>query len=109
FPSCHASTVVQTEKDILAAWFGGTSEGDKDVGIWLSRLEQGKWTTPVEITTGVQTDGTRFPCWNPVLFRTRGGKLTLFYKVGPSPSRWWGEIKTSNDGGHTWSKGEKLP
>ena len=29
--------------------------------------------------------------------------LTLFYKVGPSPSEWWGMALTSRDGGQTWS------
>lgn len=33
----------------------------------------------------------------------------LFYKVGPSPSTWWGELKTSSDGGKTWSAAQKLP
>jgi predicted neuraminidase len=33
----------------------------------------------------------------------------LFYKVGPSPSTWWGELKTSADGGKTWSAAQKLP
>ena len=33
----------------------------------------------------------------------------LFYKVGPSPSTWWGELKTSTDGGKTWSAAQKLP
>ena len=32
----------------------------------------------------------------------------LFYKVGPSPSQWWGMLKTSSDGGLTWSKARRL-
>ena len=44
-----------------------------------------RWTAPVEVANGVQPDGTRHPCWNPVLFETAPGTLTLFYKVGPSP------------------------
>ena len=43
------------------------------------------------------------------LFRGRTGPLRLFYKVGPSPSEWWGMTKTSTDDGKTWSAAEKLP
>ena len=32
----------------------------------------------------------------------------LFYKVGPSPSRWWGMLMTSTDGGKTWGNRRKL-
>jgi predicted neuraminidase len=110
FPSCHATTIVDVKDGTLvAAWFGGTREGHSDVGIWVSRFENGKWSTPVEVANGVQPDGTRHPCWNPVLFRPKAGPLLLFYKVGPSPSTWWGELKTSTDGGKTWSAARRLP
>jgi predicted neuraminidase len=33
----------------------------------------------------------------------------LFYKVGPSPSRWWGMVITSTDAGKTWSAPRRLP
>ncbi len=33
----------------------------------------------------------------------------LFYKVGPSPSKWWGMLMRSDDVGRTWSKPERLP
>src|SRR4051794_35893627 len=32
-PSCHASTIAQTKEGLAAAWFGGTAEGNRDVGI----------------------------------------------------------------------------
>ena len=85
FPSCHASTIVESKHGLLAAWFGGTAEKNPDVGIWLARQDGGKWSTPVEVANGVPTDGTRHPCWNPVLFQPIGGPLLLFYKMGPSP------------------------
>jgi predicted neuraminidase len=44
-----------------------------------------------------------------VLFEIPDGMLTLFYKVGPSPSNWWGVVKTSRDGGRTWSNARRLP
>jgi predicted neuraminidase len=109
FPSVHASTLVEIAEGIAAAWFGGTREGAADVGIWMSRQVDGEWGDPFEVATGVQPDGTRFPCWNPVLFSTADGVLTLFYKVGPSPRLWWGESRSSDDGGRTWSEAERLP
>jgi predicted neuraminidase len=63
----------------------------------------------VEVANGVQTDGTRYATWNPVLFQPRGGPLMLFYKVGPSPEAWWGMLRTSADGGRTWSEARRLP
>lgn len=111
YPSCHASTIVETEKgELVAAWFGGTAEKNPDVCIWVARLKDGKWTPGVEVANGVQADGKRHPTWNPVLFQPRGGApLMLFYKVGPSPQTWWGELKTSKDGGRTWSAAQRLP
>ena len=54
FPSCHASTIVEIENGMLAAWFGGTREKHPDVGIWLSRFTGKSWSTPVEVANGVQ-------------------------------------------------------
>ena len=109
FPSCHASTLVETKQGILAAWFGGTDERNPDVGIWVSRRDKNGWSQLIEVANGVQADGKRFPCWNPVLFQPERGPLMLFYKVGPSPSQWWGMLMTSTDGGRTWSKPQQLP
>ncbi len=109
FPQCHASTIAETPTGLVAAWFGGTREKDPDVEIWLTRQVDGKWTPPVSVGDGKQTDGTRHPCWNPVLFTTTDGKLLLFYKVGPDPTRWWGMLRTSTDGGNTWNDPKRLP
>ena len=109
FPSCHASTIVESKHGLLAAWFGGTAEKNPDVGIWLARQDGGKWSTPVEVANGVPTDGTRHPCWNPVLFQPIGGPLLLFDKMGPSPRAWWGLLRTSDDGGKTWTAARRLP
>lgn len=109
FPQCHASTLVETSGGLVAAWFGGTHEKHPDVGIWVSRQVDGRWTAPVEVVNGVQSDGTRYPCWNPVLFQPKSGPLMLFYKVGPSPSTWWGMLTTSTDSGKTWGMSRRLP
>ena len=107
--SCHASTIVETRAGLAAAWFGGTAEGNADVGIWVARHEGGAWTAPVEAANGAQPDGRRHPTWNPVLFQPKTGPLLLFYKVGPSPQTWWGEVRTSEDGGKVWSAARRLP
>lgn len=109
FPSCHATTIVDSHDGLVAAWFGGTAEKNPDVGIWISRHMGGVWSAPVEVATGVQPNGKRLPCWNPVLFQPKGGPLMLFYKVGPSPSTWWGLRKDSTDGGKTWGEPVRLP
>lgn len=108
-PQCHASTIAESGLILVAAWFGGTEEKNDDVGIWLSRKVDGKWSIPVEVANGVQEDGTRFPCWNPVLFKPTDKPLILFYKVGPDPEKWWGLYMTSEDNGLNWSKPIRLP
>jgi predicted neuraminidase len=132
FPECHASTLVETASgELIAAWFGGTEEGHPDVDIWLSirSRDAAGWSAPRRVATG-ETDAGRQPTWNPVLFQassppanTAGdgaadpaanpvaapAPLLLFYKVGPSPSTWWGMLQRSNDGGRTWSAAERLP
>lgn len=109
-PSCHATTLVEArDKSLVAAWFAGTAEGKADVSIWSARFAGDKWTAPVQVADGVQPDGARLPCWNPVLFQPREGPLLLYYKVGPSPSRWWGMVKTSADNGQSWSAATRLP
>jgi predicted neuraminidase len=109
FPSCHASTIVETPSGLVAAWFGGQYEKAKDVGIWVSRRSNAGWSDLVEVANGVQSDGSRHPCWNPVLFRPSNGPLLLFYKVGTDPSKWWGMLRTSADDGKTWSSATRLP
>ncbi len=91
----------------MAAWFGGTGEGYSDVAIWGSRASEGEspaWSAPVELAREAGV-----PCWNPVLFHTRDGRLWLYYKFGPSPSTWSAARKYSDDDGKTWSLAEHLP
>ncbi|HEU4609506.1 MAG TPA: alpha-L-rhamnosidase C-terminal domain-containing protein, partial [Chitinophagaceae bacterium] len=75
FPSCHAATIAETPNGLVAAWFGGKREGAPDVGIWLSRMVDDKWTTPVEVTNGIINDTLRYACYNPVLYQVPGGDL----------------------------------
>ncbi len=109
FPSCHASTIAEGSAGVIAAWFGGTAEKNPDVGIWVARSTGGRWSKPVEVANGVQPGGQRYPTWNPVLFQPRDGALQLYYKVGPTPSTWWGMRMSSADGGRTWTAPVRLP
>jgi predicted neuraminidase len=116
-PSCHASTIVETAPgELVAAWFGGTDEGEKDVAIWVARHDSAGWSEPRIAIEGTQADGSRHPCWNPVLFvgsaRASQGNpaapLFLYAKVGPSPSTWWGVVCETIDGGRTWGELRRL-
>lgn len=109
YPECHAATIAQTKDGLVAAWFGGTKERNPDVCIWVSRYVNGKWTEAVNVANGIQNDSLRYPCWNPVLFQVPHGDLLLFYKIGPKPALWKGYMRTSKDGGITWSAQQALP
>lgn len=109
FPESHASTIAETPDGLIAAWFGGTKEGNKDVCIWTSHLVNDKWTAPVKVADGVMNDTLRYPCYNPVLYYAANGELLLFYKIGPNVAGWTGWMIRSKDNGKTWSKREALP
>lgn len=110
FPSCHASTLVETPDGILASWFGGQYERHPDVSIYTSLLKDDSWSTPVMVADGVENEVFRNPTWNPVLYRNPdSGQIVLFYKEGPNPREWWGLYKTSEDGGKTWSEAIQIP
>ena len=105
FPSSHASTIVELKDgSLLAAWFGGTDEGSPDVAIWSSRHSGSGWSTPVELARE-----PKVPCWNPVLFHSRDGRLWFYYKFGPNPLEWAAARRYSRDEGRTWSAVERLP
>lgn len=109
FPQAHASTIAETPGGLIAAWFGGTKEGNKDVCIWTSKLVKNKWTAPEKVAEGIINDTLRYACYNPVLFYAPNGELLLFYKIGPNVAGWTGWMMRSKDNGKTWSKREALP
>lgn len=109
FPESHAATIAETPAGLIAAWFGGTKEGNKDVCIWTSHLINNKWTKPVKVADGVMNDTLRYPTYNPVLYQVPGGELLLFYKIGPNVAGWTGWMMRSRDNGRTWSNREALP
>jgi predicted neuraminidase len=110
FPECHASTLAETSRGIVAAWFGGTEEKDPDVGIWSSYHDGENWSRPVQWAEGVQHRDLRYPTWNPVLYQPPGdAPLMLFFKVGPNPREWWGEVMISYDAGRSFRERRRLP
>jgi alpha-L-rhamnosidase len=109
FPESHASTIAETPEGLIAAWFGGTKEGTKDVCIWVSHLKGEEWSKPMQVADGVLNDSTRYACYNPVLYQVPNGELLLFYKIGPNVAGWTGWMMRSKDNGHTWSPREALP
>ena len=110
FPQCHASTIVETPRGLVSAWFGGTKEKNPDVGIWSSYNDGAGWSSPREWANGIQHENLRHPCWNPVLVQPPGNAPTmLFFKVGPTPRTWWGEVTLSYDYGRSFRDRRKLP
>lgn len=104
FPQCHASTLVRNDDgSFVVAWFGGTEEKDDDVGIWASIGRSGNWSAPVEVAK-IRED----PHWNPVLHRTKDGKIYLFFKVGKEISHWETWVQVSEDNGKTWTEAYEL-
>jgi len=94
----------------VAAWFGGTKEKNPDVGIWSSYHDGSGWSRPKEWANGIAHDDLRFPCWNPVLYQSPGdGPTLLFFKVGPDPREWWGEVMVSYDRGRSFRERRRLP
>ncbi|MEM8966317.1 MAG: sialidase family protein [Bacteroidota bacterium] len=104
FPQCHASTLLRrSDGKFLVAWFGGTEEKDNDVGIWLSVGRSNQWTKPKEIAK-LRED----PHWNPVLFQAPDETIYLYFKVGKEIDHWETWVKTSIDGGESWSDATEL-
>ena len=109
YPESHASTIAETPEGLIAAWFGGTKEGYKDVCIWTSHLVNGKWTASKKVADGIINDTLRHPCYNPVLYQVPGGELLLFFKIGPNVAGWKGYMIRSKDNGQSWGPRESLP
>ena len=103
--SCHASTVLPlSDGSVVAAWFGGSAEGNNDVKIWVSIRENGKWSQPCSVSV----DGEPLPHWNPVLFLRENGEIILYFKYGKPIPNWVTYFCVSKDGGKSFSKPQIL-
>ena len=101
--NCHASTVLTCNGGLLAAWFGGTKEGNNDVGILYSRRINGAWESPRMLPKTKDE-----PHWNPVLFRMPNGLIYLFYKIGLTIPKWQTFYRVSTDEGATFGEEMEL-
>jgi predicted neuraminidase len=100
---CHASTVLRlADGSLLCCWFGGTHEGEADVGIYISRRIDGVWSALQLLANGTAAN------WNPVLFAAADGGVLLFYKQGQQIADWQTYVMRSYDGGSTWSEACEL-
>jgi len=100
FPSCHASTIVESpDGQLTVAFFGGTRESADDVCIYQcsKSMTDTVWSAAVCVA-----QDSLHACWNPVLFKVADDSLLLFYKTGPKVIYWRGHAKLSNDGGKSW-------
>jgi len=116
-PSVHASTITHLPGGgLMAAWFGGSREGAKDVSIYGSHWNKstGKWDTPTVIVDagGSSRELDRYvkKLGNPVLYCDQAGRVWLYY-VTVSLGGWSGSsitLKYSDDGGVKWSDSRRL-
>ena len=83
-----------------------TKEGNKDVCIWTSHYQNGKWTAPAKCVADGWT--TAPLCLLQSCFILYPQETVLFYKIN-NVAGWTGWMKRSTDNGKTWSAREKLP
>lgn len=103
--SCHASTVLPlSDGSVVAAWFGGSKEGNDDVKIWVSIRENEKWSAPYSIAV----KGESLPHWNPVLHLRENGEIILYFKYGKPIPKWVTYYCISKDGGKSFSEPKVL-
>jgi len=113
--SNHAPSIAQlTDGSFVAAWFGGSDEGNNDIDIIVSRLEPGagKWSEAQAVTNDeVNSDQ------NPGIFINRDDDIWLLYTSQVSRQsgipedfnlQFTAVIRRirSADGGKTWSSPE---
>lgn len=92
-PSCHASTLAELpDGRLFCAWFGGTREGARDVGIYGAFRSASGWSEPLLIvsreTAQKELGRSIKKLGNPVL-HFQDGKLHLFF-VSVSLGGWSG-------------------
>jgi predicted neuraminidase len=100
-----------------AVWYAGSREGAKDVAIYFAERSTGsggQWSDPVPVVTrsSASEELRRHvkKVGNPIIFKMSGEDIGLIY-VSVSVGGWSGSslnLKTSRDGGRTWSPSVRL-
>lgn len=117
-PSAHVSSLCQlSDGRMLALWYAGTREGARDVALYTATREPGLtnvWSTPAAVVTHEAASEETFryvkKVGNGIPFVGTNGQLHLLYVTtgfgGWSCSAL--NLKTSSDGGVTWSRSRRL-
>lgn len=116
-PAAHGSAVcVLPGGDLLAVWYGGTREGAADVAVFASRLPAGTrdWLPPARVVdramAAEELERVVKKVGNAVVFPDHQGVVWMVY-VSVTMGGWSGSalnVKTSPDGGRTWSRSRRL-
>jgi predicted neuraminidase len=116
-PSVHVASLCEISSGrLLATWYGGTREGARDVNIYTAMLHAGatNWSAPRAVVTRdtAQRELGRYvkKVGNALLFSDGGERVNLLY-VSIAFGGWSGSalnLKTSADGGQTWSPSQRL-
>ena len=112
-----ASISEMSEGKFVAAWYGGTREGAKDVAIFLSFLPSEKdavWSDPKMVAdrVSVSKELGRYikKVGNPVVFSDPQKRLWMIFVTIPFGG--WScsslNVKVSDDGGDTWTRARRL-
>ncbi len=112
-----ASMTEQADGTLAAVWYGGTHEGSKDTFIYFSTRPPGErrgWSEPRGIVgrESASAELNRYikKIGNPLIFCRPGERLWLMF-VTVSIGGWSGSsinVKTSADGGQTWTPARRL-
>ena len=117
-PSAHVSSICELpDGRMTAVWYAGSREGARDVALYVSSREAGltnAWSTPVSAGTheaaGEETFRYVKKVGNAIVFSGTNDQLHLLYVTtgfgGWSCSQL--NLKTSIDGGATWSRSRRL-
>ena len=117
-PSAHVSSLCQLpDGRMFALWYAGSREGARDVALYTATRDAGltnAWSTPVVAGTheaaGEETFRYVKKVGNAIPFAGTNGQIHLLYVTtgfgGWSCSAL--NLKTSTDGGITWSRSRRL-
>jgi len=113
FAQCHGSTLVETlDGRYLVAFFAGTRESHRDVGIWTAERTL---TDPTFGPPRLAVKVADVAHWNPVLYRLDAstptptpGEIALQFKVGAKIRSWTTWLARSRDGGGTFEDAAPL-